>query len=567
MNRYKFMKLASQFLFVIIVIVCVFLLLLNFNIISLNSSDLPLVILLNQNEIGLKEGSYYQLEAIVFPNGTYHGKIVWSSSDESVAKVNETTGYVETFKAGEVIIKASVPLNNLESDCKISVMEEEVMLRNIQINNDRINLAIGGSYTVNYQLSPSNATMHDFEFTSSDTSVVVVNANGVVKAIGSGTAIITMKSKIADVKDTLLINVYHYSDFSNNKLNYLDNNGTYADEYVYYKTKSVSLSQNEVELEIGAKTKLTATVFPNNANPNINWSSSNSKVVSVDSNGVITGLQEGKANIIATSIDGITSICKVTVKNGVVKEESIDIIDSVLNLEVGQTKKVDYKLYLSNVGGSINWVSSNQKIASVLNGVITAHNEGSCIIKVVSSSSKYSDYITVNVNKPSNIIDLENLSFNSTTYTANINDTITLKPVLTPANATHRYLEWTTSNASIATVSNGVVTCKKAGTVVITASNGILSKDVIITIKDVNPSLITIENGESLKLELGEKRYLVKKIVPSNATNQKVSWTSSNTKIVSVNSNGLISAKSRGTAVVTVTTINGKKDKIVISVL
>ena len=293
MNRYKFMKIVSQLLFAVVIILCVFVLLLNLNIISLNSSDLPLSLSLNQNEIGVKVGHDYQLEATVLPSNVYYGRIEWSSSDKSIATVNKATGYVETHKVGDVVITAKVSLNNLETSCVIHVLDNDVLVQKLNISNEKINLAIGKSYTLRYKITPNNATTHSFAFSSSDTSVAVVNENGVIKAVGEGTAIITMKSKLTTVKDTVIVNVYRYSNSTNNNStnNNETSNGTYADTQTYYQTKSVSLSKTSLELLKGAQTKLTATVLPSNANQKVNWSSSNSNILSVNSSGVVTALK------------------------------------------------------------------------------------------------------------------------------------------------------------------------------------------------------------------------------------------------------------------------------------
>lgn len=562
MNRISFMRLISKTILVIIIISCILLLLLNLNIISFNSSELPLVLTLNQNEVGVKLGNSYQLEPSILPSNVYYGKIKWSSSDESIATVNEATGFINTHKIGDVIIKASVPLNNLEASCLVHVENKDVLIRNIKLTDDKISLAIGKSYNLKYSVTPLNATTYNFNFTSSDTSVAIVNENGVVKAVNSGTAIITIKSKITNAMDTVMVKVYRYSNTSNNSLSNNINNE------IYYKTNSMTLSNEQLELSVGSKTKLTATINPSNAYQQVNWSSSNNKIATIDSNGMITALKEGIVTITATSIDGITKICQVTIRDEETHEPGIDIIPKVIEVEIGQKQTIQYNFYLQNSSSNtIIWSTSNEKIASVTNGIINANNSGSCIIRATSSDGNYSDYVTVNVSLPSNVVELENIIFDKSLYNASVNDTITLKPIISPNNATYQILTWTTSNRNIATVENGVVRCLNEGRVTITASSRNISSTVDIDISSINPSLITIENvSNSVNISLNETMYLIKKIVPNNATNQDVIWTSSDNSIVSVDDNGEIKGLKRGSATITVTTINGKSESVTVNV-
>ena len=555
MNINRLMWIISKIIIVIIFITLILLLLLNFNVISFNSSDLPLVLTLNQNEVGVKLGDSYQLEPSILPTNVHYGKIIWSSSDEKIASVNETTGFVDTHKTGDVIIKASVPMNNLEAECVIHVLNNDVLVRNVKINNDKISLATGKSYTLRYSVIPSNATTHSFDFISSDTNVAVVNENGVIKAINPGTAIITVKSKITTAKDTIIVNVYRYSNSSNNS----NSNNNINNNQTYYKTKSIVLSKENLELRVGEKSKLIATINPLNAYQQVNWASSNQKIATVDSNGIITGLKEGTVTISATTIDGISKVCKVNIKNDTFNEQGINIIPKVITMEVGQNKNVEYNFYLQNISSNtIIWSSSNSLIASVSNGIISAKKSGTCIIKATSSDGNYSDYVTINVNSPNDVIELNNITFDNSSYSLSINDTITLNPIISPSNATYRLLNWTTSNRNVATVENGVVRCLNEGEVTITASSGNISSSVNINVYSINPSLITIENVNSIvNISLNKTMYLIKKIVPTNATNQNVSWVSSNNSIVTVDSNGMIKGISKGNAIITVTTFNG----------
>ena len=249
-------------------------------------------------------------------------------------------------------------------------------------------------------------------------------------------------------------------------------------------------------------------------------------------------------------------------------QPGIDIEEKVIKLEVGKTKKVNVNFYLVNSNTGIQWSSSNKDIASVSDGVVSAKTVGTCIIRATSSDGKYNDYVTLTVTKATNVIELKSITFNKTSYEASVNDTITLKPVINPSDATYRFLTWTTSNRNIAVVENGVVRCLGEGTVTITASSAGISSSVTIKVSKVSPSSISIENATSgdIKLALNKTMYLVKKIIPTNSTNQTVTWTSSNSSIVSVDNNGMIKGLKAGTATITVKTVNNKTATVKVTV-
>ena len=141
---------------------------------------------------------------------------------------------------------------------------------------------------------------------------------------------------------------------------------------------------------------------------------------------------------------------------------------------------------------------------------------------------------------------------------------------ITPTDATDNTVTWTSSDTSVATVTNGVITGIKEGTSVITAStsNG-LTAEVKVTVK-VNPNIVKPTGVSVLPMELvlieGDTYTLTSTVTPSNATNKTVTWTSSNTSVATVNSSGLVTAVSEGTATITAATFNGYKTTATITV-
>ena len=130
-----------------------------------------------------------------------------------------------------------------------------------------------------------------------------------------------------------------------------------------------------------------------------------------------------------------------------------------------------------------------------------------------------------------------------------------------PSNATNKVVTWTSNNPSVATVAGGTITGISPGSATITAktSNG-LTAMIQVTVTEnpniIQPTGITISDN-SLTLTEGETGTLTATVLPSNATNKAVTWTSADTSIATVSSIGKVTAVSEGTTAITASTING----------
>ena len=136
----------------------------------------------------------------------------------------------------------------------------------------------------------------------------------------------------------------------------------------------------------------------------------------------------------------------------------------------------------------------------------------------------------------------------------------TLTATITPYNATNKHVTWRSADAKIAKVlSNGVVTALAPGVVIITVktNDGNFSKTCKVTV--VQPVYSVKLNKNIMTLKKGKTFKLIALVSPSKATNKNVSWKSSNPKIATVNSTGIVLSKAKGTVYITVTTLDGKK--------
>ena len=155
-------------------------------------------------------------------------------------------------------------------------------------------------------------------------------------------------------------------------------------------------------------------------------------------------------------------------------------------------------------------------------------------------------------------VDAESVKLNVTAKTVYTGSKFTLKATVTPelASATND-VEWSSSKEAVATVDNGVVTAKKAGSAVITAKVGAVTATCKVTVRQHVTSVKL--NATRKVLYNGKATTLKATVYPSNASNKAVTWKTSNSKVATVNAKGIVTAKKPGYAYITVTTKDSKK--------
>lgn len=131
-------------------------------------------------------------------------------------------------------------------------------------------------------------------------------------------------------------------------------------------------------------------------------------------------------------------------------------------------------------------------------------------------------------------------------------------------------LKWSTSNKKIAKVVDGLVTPVKTGTATITVKTVKAGKTAKVKVKVIDPTRptkVSLDQSGTITMNVGSTLRLRATIEPSTAVNSKLTWSSSNKKVVMVDSNGLVGAVKKGTATITVKTSNGKKASVKVKVI
>ncbi len=249
------------------------------------------------------------------------------------------------------------------------------------------------------------------------------------------------------------------------------------------QVESISLDKTELEITEGDNATLVATVLPENAdNKNVIWSSSNAEIATVE-DGVVTAIKEGETTITAKTEDGgKTAECKVTVKAKVYPVESVSLDKTTAEITEGETLTLIATIKPDNATNkNVIWSSSNEEIATVEDGVVTAVKEGEVTITAKAGDKEASCSITVEATPVSSI------ELDKTSASLKVGETITLTATIKPDNATNKKVIWSSSNAEIAKVEDGVVTAIKEGEATITAKTEDGGKTATCTISAYQP--------------------------------------------------------------------------------
>lgn len=204
--------------------------------------------------------------------------VAWTSSDESVATV-DATGMVVAVSAGEADITASVTDSEMSAVCKVTV---KVAAKDITVPDSLdVKLNDCNETSIEATVSPADATDVEVKYASTDEAVATVDKDGKVQILQPGEC---------DITTTLMQDGEKVTE----KTTHVK---------AFYEVESVTLDSNEGKLTVGNSHTIKATVAPKEvaAETTIEWSSSNEKVATVDSNGKVTAVSSGNATITATA--------------------------------------------------------------------------------------------------------------------------------------------------------------------------------------------------------------------------------------------------------------------------
>ena len=315
----------------------------------------------------------------------------------------------------------------------------------------------------------------------------------------------------------------------------------HADVSVQLVYGTIAFKENSGVLYIGSSRQLEAT---GENCKDVTYASDNETVASVDENGKVTAKAAGTAVITATSAAGKTAQYKLTVKT-----PSVKLNASAKTLYVkGSPATVTLKATTAGVTGKVTYTSSKPSVAAVAaNGKVTAKAAGTAVITAKCGNYKATCKITVK--KPA-------VKASASAKTVFVGGTSQIKVEKTGVSGKVTY---TSSNKSVAVVSTGgKVTAKKAGTATITVKCGGYKATCRITVKKGSLK-ITSKTAVSVK---AKKTTAIKAAATSKA---KITYRSSNTKVATVSSKGVVKGVKKGKAVIYVSS-NGITKKVTVTV-
>lgn len=305
---------------------------------------------------------------------------IYEGTDTAFEDKDLTSGkYVYTVKAilDENEADANLYSNSVSEESEAVIIPEPVT--GIEVANDyqHMGLFVGGSGKIRYSVLPGNATNTNVTFKSLNEKVATVDANGVVTGVSEGNADIVIATEEGgfEAKCTVRVDGIDARDI----------------ERVGDKTVTMGLNQTR-QLQV----KITPS---DTTNKNVQWTSSNNSVTTVDSNGVVTSKNSGSTIITATTHNGLKTEFFIEVETPVT---NITLNSNEINLNPGGTFKLDATVNPSNASNkNIKWISANESIATVdRSGNVTADVAGTTYISAVSADGKVVATCTVNVSKP-----------------------------------------------------------------------------------------------------------------------------------------------------------------------
>lgn len=536
-------------------------------------------------------------ETVATPDNKTDKTVIWSSSDKTIATVS-ADGTVTGVAKGTATITATAKADTTKTaKCELTVYGADEQLPpdteepeepdnpDTPLTEPRINPAVVGvqkdaSTMLTVEIPEVYEVWQTIEWTSSDTNVVLLvedtSTTGqkvkkiMAKNVGTARVTATIKAQNGKVLAEPFCDVTVTAS-----------EGTSALTGVKIGKREDGPVVGNLNVKVGTnQTQLAAMLEPSNASYSVlHWSSSDPSVVDPNlkeqttvTKTFLNAKKIGKATITLTAFPsepaesekGFTATCEVevTADGANVPVERVTIAPGTLSLEEGKTSQLSATILPANATNTkVDWKSKNESVARVSqDGVVTAVAAGTAVI--TASADGISAECTVTVTPPAKSVRLD-----KDTLTLSVGGAETLTASVKPDSLTDKNVTWSTSDAAVATVANGVVTAKAPGTATITAAlktDNTIKATCQVTVSGNGPSdteitldktSLTLEkNGNDVQKQKGELTAIV---TPESAANQGVEWAiATGADVIDISPSGNsceITPKKPGTASITVT--------------
>ncbi|MEE0978066.1 MAG: Ig-like domain-containing protein [Muribaculaceae bacterium] len=486
-------------------------------------------------KIGLNTSE--KLTPTLYPIGKTYSNIDWCSDNPDIAFV-DSEGNVTGKAYGKCTISATALDGGFTAECQVEVVQ---LVEGIRLSQNTLKLTAGETTILSASVQPNNSYNKSVIWRSSNESIATVDNNGKVTAVKGGEAIITVSSfENPEIQDNCTVTVIQ-------------------------PVAGVVLNKSVLELTEDESEQLTTTITPDNAsNTSVNWTSSDVSVAMVSPDGTVYAIKPGQATIMATTVDGgFVALCKVTVKAKVVVAESLSLSTTTACLTVGETLQLRASVSPENTTNKdIRWTSTNTDVAVVSeSGLVSAIKDGNVqIIASTEDGSNLSAICEISVN--SRFVSIAQIAISPSSVNLAVGERFNLEVQITPVDATNKNINWSSTNPSVVIVdSNGQLTAKGIGMATIIASSQdgsnlsatcnveVFEPTVLISSITIDPTAITGKVGETFQLTAT--------ITPENASDKTLVWSSDNSIIASVDSDGLLTLHAKGNAIIKASATDG----------
>lgn len=475
-------------------------------------------------------------------------EIVWSTSDEYATEiVGSGKSVTVNIKGGcddpvNPFVRITATSNGKTAVCMIRV--ENVFSELKLITSERKTVFVGNYEQIEYEfvgvdptkpVTGENAVL----FTSSDPSVAFVDGQGLVtpKKEGSCTITLVCGASTKTIKLTVV-------------------KAQPVEKFVTIDIPTY--------VTVGVSVRASVLVYPTTATSReVEWSSADESIATVTNVGTdassaatasIKGVKAGTTTITykATDGSGISGSFVITV-NPLVSSLKLNKKNIIVYIGDEGSFKISATILPANAGNQIlTWVSSDESVARVTNGLVTVNTVGTCEISAYTTDgSGLSDTCKLTV-----VGGTQNMTMSKSSAKLKVGDKLQLSCDVETTEADYKAETWKTSDSAIAEVTkDGLVTAKRPGTVVVTAVafDGQEAECVITITADLKG----IKLPSSITMAIGKEKTMSVTYDPSYATNKNVTWRSSDTGVIIIDSSGKMYAAGTGTSTVTAVSQDG----------
>lgn len=492
-------------------------------------------ITLDKTEAELMRGETLRLSATVSPDDARNKTVKWTSGNDKIATV-DADGVVAAIAVGETTITATAADGSgISATCKIKVTPR--LVTSIELGKEELTLEKTFTAQLTAMVLPEDADDRSVTWSSGNNEVATVSQEGLVTAVGVGTADITVKANDGSEMSAIC-------------------KVTVTPKLV----TSIKLDNEELTIVRTHTRQLTVTVLPEDADDrSVVWSSGNEEVATVDETGLVTALKVGEASITATANDGsgVSATCVVTVTPKLA--ESISLNETELTLERTATAQLTATVLPETADDrSVTWSSGNTAVAKVDEyGMVTAVGLGETVITAITDDGT-DQTATCFVKVTPKLV--KSLSLSETELSIENGSSAQLTAVISPQDADDGSVAWTSNNTMAATVdATGRITATGVGTAVITVSTNDgsnLSATCTVTVTPKEVAHISFDKT-TLTLYVNESSQITATVLPDDADDRRLIWSSGDIDIARVSSNGEVTAVGVGETEITATANDG----------